>query len=64
MSPGTSDKPKSLQRPLYRKAKREPLSRFHFLYDKVWRTDVLARAHSAAASPAAARRAFAGPRSS
>ena len=46
MSLQTPDKPKRLQASLYHKAKQEPSGRFHFLYDKVWRTDILAHAYA------------------
>lgn len=46
MSLVTPQKLKGLQRTLYSKAKREPATRFHFLYDKIWRTDVLAHAYA------------------
>src|SRR6266700_6077639 len=38
------DKVRELQRTLYRAAKADPGRRFHALYDKVYRRDVLARA--------------------
>ena len=40
----TSDKVRELQRALYRAAKRDSQRRFHALYDKVYRMDVLWRA--------------------
>ena len=44
MSLVTPEKIRKLQRALYVKAKQEPTRRFHFLYDKVWREDILAHA--------------------
>jgi RNA-directed DNA polymerase len=41
----TPEKLKRLQRTLYGKAKQEPSLRFHFLYDKICRADVLAHAY-------------------
>ena len=41
---GTIDAARRLQRALYRAAKASPARRFHALYDKVFRTDILARA--------------------
>ena len=36
---------RTLQRKLYRKAKQEPSCRFHALYDKVYRADILNHAY-------------------
>lgn len=41
---GTIDAARRLQRALYRAAKASPARRFHALYDKVFRKDILARA--------------------
>ena len=46
MSLVTPEKIRQLQRALYVKAKQEPTRRFHFLYDKVWRRDILAHAYA------------------
>ena len=46
MSLVTPEKIRKLQRALYVKAKQEPMRRFHFLYDKVWREDILAYAYA------------------
>ena len=40
----TIDAARRLQRALYRAAKASPERRFHALYDKVYREDILARA--------------------
>ena len=41
----TPPKIRTLQRKLYRKTKAEPAGRFHLLYDKIHREDVLAHAY-------------------
>jgi len=41
----TPDSIRTLQRKLYRKAKQEPACRFHALYDKVYRADILSHAY-------------------
>src|SRR3989449_9699187 len=44
VSLATPEKIRKLQRALYVKAKQEPTRRFHFLYDKVWRGEILSPA--------------------
>lgn len=48
MSLTTPEKIRKLQRKLYLKAKQEPSFRFHQLYDKIWREDMLAHAYAVA----------------
>ena len=42
----TPEKIRTLQRKLYLKAKQEPVYRFHALYDKVYRADILSHAYN------------------
>jgi group II intron reverse transcriptase/maturase len=42
----TPENIRTLQRKLYRKAKQDPACRFHALYDKVYRADILSHAYS------------------
>lgn len=46
MSLTTPEKIRTLQRALYVAAKQQPRRRFHCLYDKVWREDILAYAYT------------------
>ncbi len=46
VSLATPERIRTLQRALYVKAKQEPTRRFHVLYDKVWRADILAHAYA------------------
>ena len=41
----TPESIRTLQRKLYRKAKQEPACRFHALYDRVYRADILSHAY-------------------
>lgn len=45
MSLSTPENIRTLQRKLYCKAKQEPTCRFHSLYDKVYRADILRHAY-------------------
>src|SRR5665647_736932 len=45
MSLTTPENIRTLQRKLYRKAKQEPACRFHALFDKVYRADILSHAY-------------------
>ena len=45
MSLTTPENIRTLQRKLYCKAKQEPACRFHALYDKVYRADILSHAY-------------------
>ncbi len=42
----TPESIRTLQRKLYRKAKQEPACRFHALYDKVYRADIVSHAYN------------------
>ena len=54
MSVETSEKIRTLQRKLYRKAKAEPAIRFYVLYDKICREDILCHAYAFACANAGA----------
>lgn len=51
----TPDAIRSLQRKLYTAAKAEPARRFHQLYDKVYRSDILLHAYFLARAAKGAR---------
>ena len=46
--PGNTERIRTLQRKLYRKAKAEPAFRFYLLYDKIYREDILEHAYELA----------------
>ncbi len=48
MSLKTPDRIRNFQRKLYHKAKAEPDFRFHQLYDKIYREDILTHAYQLA----------------
>jgi hypothetical protein len=52
------DKVRELQRTLYRAAKADPGRRFHALYDKIYRRDVLERAWDRPRGSGASRRPY------
>jgi RNA-directed DNA polymerase len=54
MSLETSEKIRTLQRKLYRKAKADPAFRFYVLYDKICREDILRQAYALARTNAGA----------
>ena len=54
MSLTTPEAIRTLQRKLYSKAKAEPTFRFYQLYDKIWRSDVLAHGYALARANAGA----------
>src|ERR1019366_2824953 len=54
MSLETSEKIRTLQRKLYRKAKAEPAFHFYVLYDKICREDILCHAYALACANAGA----------
>jgi RNA-directed DNA polymerase len=59
VSLATPAKLRKLQRALYVTAKQDPARRFHILYDKVWREDMLTHAFALSREPGG-RRAWTG----